>query len=47
MFVLRELETDSEEFLMSKSMHQVAQEYGWWHPDDGNLLDFMLIYSYG
>jgi len=47
MSVLRELETDSEEFLMSESVHRVAQEYGWWHPDDGNKLDFTRIYSDG
>lgn len=31
---------------MSSSVHQVAQDNGWWKPEDG-LLDFTLIYSDG
>lgn len=47
MFVIREVDpNDSENFLMSASVHQVAQEYGWWKPQDG-LLDFTKIYSDG
>ena len=49
MFVIREVDpNDSEQFLMSDSVHQVAQDYGWWSPDDdGTLLDFTKIYSDG
>ena len=47
MFVLRELDPDDKDnFQMSASVHQVAQNYGWWKPDDG-LLDFTKVYSDG
>jgi dipeptidase len=47
MFVLRELNPrDEDNFLMSKSVHSVARDYGWWKPEDG-LLDFTKIYSDG
>ena len=48
MFVLRELDpNDKDNFLMSDSVHQVAQDYGWWSPEDQELLDFTKIYSDG
>ncbi|CAB9497717.1 Probable dipeptidase A [Seminavis robusta] len=48
MFVLRELDpNDKDNFLMSDSVHSVAQDYGWWHPTDGTLLDFTKVYSDG
>jgi len=48
MFVLRELDPgDTDNYLMSASVHQVAQDYGWWHPSDKKLLDFTKIYSDG
>ena len=48
MFVLRQLDPDdSDNFLMSKSVHQIAQDYGWWSPEEGKLLDFTKIYSDG
>lgn len=48
MFVLRELDpNDNENFLMSASVHQVAQDYRWWSPSDGSLLDFTKTYSDG
>lgn len=47
MFVLRDLDPDdADNFLMSESVHSVAQEYGWWKKEDG-LLDFTKIYSDG
>lgn len=48
MFVLRTLDPDdTENYVMSSSVHQVAQDYGWWHPSDGELLDFTKVYSDG
>jgi dipeptidase len=47
MFIIREVDpNDNDNFLMSKSVHKVAQEYKWWKPEDG-LLDFTKIYSDG
>jgi dipeptidase len=47
MFVIRQLDpSDTENFMMSQSVHAVAMDYGWWHPEDG-LLDFTKIYSDG
>jgi len=47
MFVLRELDpSDTDNVVMSESVHQVAQDYGWWKPSDG-LLDFTKVYSDG
>jgi dipeptidase len=47
MFVIRQVDPDDEEnFLMSRSVHQVARDYDWWKPEDG-LLDFTRIYSDG
>ena len=48
MFVLRELDpTDTENFMMSSSVHSVAKEYQWWDESSGELLDFTKIYSDG
>ena len=48
MFVIRQVDpNDHDNFRMSASVHTVAQEYGWWSPDDGQLLDFTKIYSDG
>jgi dipeptidase len=48
MFVLRELDpNNTDNFLMSDSVHRVAQEYHWWNPDQDGLLDFTKIYSDG
>lgn len=60
MFVIRHVDpTDTNNFLMSESVHSVAIEYGWWHPTpeghneeadnrtSSNLLDFTAIYSDG
>jgi len=48
MFVIREVDPDdTDTFLMSASVHQVAQEYGWWDSSSGQLLDFTQIYSDG
>ncbi|CAM9512455.1 unnamed protein product, partial [Heterosigma akashiwo] len=49
MFVIREVDPkDSDNFLMSKSVHSVAKDYGWWdgREKDG-LLDFTKVYSDG
>mmetsp|Transcript_25088 Transcript_25088/g.61797 ORF Transcript_25088/g.61797 Transcript_25088/m.61797 type:complete len:611 (-) Transcript_25088:92-1924(-) len=49
MFVIRQVDpNDTENFLMSKSVHQVAKEYNWWtsEQEDG-LLDFTKVYSDG
>jgi dipeptidase len=47
MFVLRQVDPkDTDNFLMSDSVYQVAQDYGWWKPGD-DLLDFTKIYSDG
>ena len=47
MFVIRQVDPeDTDHFLMSPSVHQVALDYGWWKPEDG-LLDFTKIYSDG
>eukprot|EP00565_Helicotheca_tamesis_P002606 CAMPEP_0185726802 /NCGR_PEP_ID=MMETSP1171-20130828/2673_1 /TAXON_ID=374046 /ORGANISM="Helicotheca tamensis, Strain CCMP826" /LENGTH=615 /DNA_ID=CAMNT_0028395223 /DNA_START=115 /DNA_END=1962 /DNA_ORIENTATION=- len=47
-FVIREVDpSDTDNFLMSKSVHDVAMDKGWWDPNDGKLLDFTGIYSDG
>ncbi|KAG7367389.1 dipeptidase [Nitzschia inconspicua] len=47
MFVIRQIDpNDTENFLMSQSVHSVAMDYGWWRPEDG-MLDFTKIYSDG
>lgn len=47
MFVIREVDpNDNENFLMSKSVHSIAREYGWWSEEEG-MLDFTKIYSDG
>jgi dipeptidase len=47
MFVIRQVDpNDSENFLMSDSVHLVAKDYGWWKQSDG-LLDFTKVYSDG
>mmetsp|Transcript_38523 Transcript_38523/g.57751 ORF Transcript_38523/g.57751 Transcript_38523/m.57751 type:complete len:630 (-) Transcript_38523:177-2066(-) len=47
-FVIREVDpADTENFLVSRSVHEVAMEKGWWSPEDGKLLDFTGIYSDG
>eukprot|EP00934_Nitzschia_sp_Nitz4_P004173 Nitzschia sp. Nitz4//scaffold242_size29646//26280//28175//NITZ4_008054-RA/size29646-processed-gene-0.55-mRNA-1//1//CDS//3329543824//4163//frame0 len=48
MFVIREVDpTDKDNFLMSPTVHSVAEEYGWWSEKDGTLLDFTKVYSDG
>jgi len=48
MFVIRQVDPkDTDNFLMSASVHQVAQDYGWWSPNNGELLDFTKVYSDG
>ena len=48
MFVLRELDpSDTENFMMSASVHSVAKEYQWWDEASGELLDFTKVYSDG
>jgi len=47
MFVIRQVDPkDTENFLMSKSVHQVAKDYNWWTEEEG-LLDFTKVYSDG
>lgn len=47
MFVIRSVDPkDTENFLMSESVHSVALEYQWWDPSEG-LLDFTKVYSDG
>ena len=48
MFVIREVDPDdTENFLMSDTVHSVAMEYGWWEKEKDGLLDFTKIYSDG
>lgn len=48
MFVVRQVDPDDKEnFLMSESVHTVAEEYGWWKADRDGLLDFTRVYSDG
>jgi len=48
MFVIRQVDpSDTRNFLMSDSVHRVAQDYGWWNSSGGELLDFTKIYSDG
>jgi dipeptidase len=49
MFVIRMVDPeDTDRFLMSDSVHQVAIDYGWWTSvEKDGLLDFTKIYSDG
>jgi dipeptidase len=49
MFIIREVDPDdSDNFVMSDSVHSVAQDYGWWNgKNEDGLLDFTKIYSDG
>lgn len=49
MFVIRQVDpADTENFLMSESVHTVAEEYGWWESEEKDgLLDFTKVYSDG
>ena len=49
MFVIRQVDPDdSDNFLMSDSVHSVAKDYGWWKSkEEDSLLDFTKIYSDG
>jgi dipeptidase len=49
MFIIRHVDpTDSDNFLMSESVHSVAKAYGWWNNvEENGLLDFTKIYSDG
>lgn len=48
MFVIRQVDPkDANNFRMSDSVHSVAQEYNWWSPESGELLDFTKVYSDG
>ena len=49
MFVIRRVDpNDSERFLMSDSVHDIAVDYGWWTSvEKDGLLDFTKIYSDG
>lgn len=49
MFIIREVDpNDTERFLMSDSVHDVAIDYGWWTSvEKDGLLDFTKIYSDG
>jgi len=44
MFVIRQVDpNDTENSLMSKSVHQVARDYNWWSEEEG-LLGFTMVY---
>mmetsp|Transcript_30981 Transcript_30981/g.72982 ORF Transcript_30981/g.72982 Transcript_30981/m.72982 type:complete len:627 (+) Transcript_30981:130-2010(+) len=49
MFIIRQVDPkDTERFLMSDSVHEVAMDYGWWTSvEQDGLLDFTKIYSDG
>ena len=49
MFIIRQVDpNDTERFLVSDSVHQVAIDYGWWTSvEQDGLLDFTKIYSDG
>lgn len=47
MYVIRGVDPENEDnFMMSESVHSVAEEEGWWTSGDG-LLDFTAVYSDG
>jgi len=48
MFVIRQVDpNDYANFMMSDSVHTIAQDYGWWDPTKDGLLDFTKVYSDG
>lgn len=43
-FVIREVQKDSDDFMYSENLWDVAQRKGWWSESDG-LLDFKATYG--
>mmetsp|Transcript_27697 Transcript_27697/g.30243 ORF Transcript_27697/g.30243 Transcript_27697/m.30243 type:complete len:693 (-) Transcript_27697:307-2385(-) len=43
-FVIREIIPDDPNFLYSSNLWKVAQEHGWWKPEDG-LLNYLKTYA--
>ncbi|HDP78947.1 MAG TPA: dipeptidase [Mesotoga infera] len=45
-FRIREIDPEDSDFLFGKTLHEVAERYGWWNPEDG-LLDWLQTVSLG
>jgi dipeptidase len=45
-FRIREIDPEDPDILFGKTLHEVAEKYGWWKPEDG-LLDWLRTVSLG
>lgn len=45
-FRIREVDTENQDFLYGKTLHEVAEKLGWWDPEDGPL-DWLRTVSLG
>lgn len=46
-FRIREVHTDSSDFIYSDNLHSVCEALGWWDPDANPLLDWLPTVSFG
>lgn len=46
-FRIRDIQTDSDDFMYSDNLHEVCQELGWWDPKTSPLLDWLPTVSNG
>jgi dipeptidase len=46
-FRIREIHTDSDDFMYSDNLHDVCARLGWWDPKQSPLLDWLPTVSYG
>ena len=46
-FRIREVRTDSDDFMYSDNLHEVCESLGWWDPKTSTLLDWLPTVSYG
>lgn len=46
-FRIRHIDTDSDQFLYSDTLHQVCKDLGWWDKEKSPMLDWAATVSYG
>ncbi len=46
-FRIREVQTDSDDFMYSSNLHEVCKRLGWWDPEKNPLLDWLPTVSNG